>query len=89
MMLNTSVPSNFDGAHSARVDVTVAPQIDTALASVLSHSTSIDILVKHARYFGKYKPCEHFDSSEWEYIVFSYPAVRVACHVRALCSLVN
>jgi NAD(P)-dependent dehydrogenase (short-subunit alcohol dehydrogenase family) len=54
----------LDGAHSLSVDVTNANQIAEALASTVSQSPRIDILVNSAGYLVAYTPFRELDSVE-------------------------
>jgi 3-oxoacyl-[acyl-carrier protein] reductase len=62
-------PGELDGAHSLSVDVANADQITKALASTVSQSLRIDILVNSAGYLGAYKPFHEFEAAEWQKIV--------------------
>jgi 3-oxoacyl-[acyl-carrier protein] reductase len=62
-------PVELDGAHSLSVDVANADQIAQALASIMSHSPRIDVLVNNAGYLGAYRPFHEFDAGEWHKIV--------------------
>jgi NAD(P)-dependent dehydrogenase (short-subunit alcohol dehydrogenase family) len=46
-------PVELNRAQSLSVDVTKPDQIERALASIVSQSTRIDILVNNARYLGR------------------------------------
>jgi NAD(P)-dependent dehydrogenase (short-subunit alcohol dehydrogenase family) len=51
------------------VDVANADQITKALASIVSKSPRIDILVNSAGYLGAYTPFHELDAGEWQKIV--------------------
>jgi 2-dehydro-3-deoxy-L-rhamnonate dehydrogenase (NAD+) len=62
-------PVELDGAHSLRVDVRNIDQITRALASTVSQSPRIDILVNSAGFLGAYRPFDELDAGEWQQIV--------------------
>lgn len=62
-------PVEVDGAHSLSVDVANADQITKALASTVTQSQRIDILVNSAGYLGAYRPFHELDAGEWQKIV--------------------
>ena len=62
-------PTELDGAHSLKVDVTKADQIARALTNVVGGTPHLDILVNNAGYLGHYQPFEQFDADEWQHIV--------------------